>query len=180
MSRTKAEDRDLGEVIFDPGEDKVADSFESDPYCTVGSVHGFAPERGMNYLRDIKACTSTSRIFDVDKLKGIVEAYNSLDDDKEILLLNSELDQMHHNDYKVEGALHEITHVVQKKVDTSGLGQFSTTTGTFKLLLVRVIGTGEADFLRQSEAGIYDDFFTKPNNLVSEKMFFDIQVNELF
>ena len=155
-------------MIFDH-EDNNANSFESDPYCTVGAVHGFAPERGMNYLRDIKACTSTSRIFDVDELKGIVEAYNSLDDDKEILLLNSELNQMHHNNYKVQGSLHEITHVIQKKVDTSGLGQFSTTKGTFKLLLVRVIGTGEADFLHQSEAGIYEDFFTKPNNLVSEK-----------
>ena len=124
----------------------------------------------------LASATKDGQFFDVNLLHGLASLYESLKPEEELIIHVGE-QEARQRSFQLIGHIDNLSYTRRQKEDTrtsiSSRNIVSPikarkTSGRFKLLVVRVLGQGTGDVIKQSEAKLYDDFFGDSTNLVSK------------
>ena len=146
--------------------------------CTIERLFGLVPQHDVSLKNFLTCATKDGQFFDVNLLHGLSSLYDSLTPDEELIINVSKLEARQHN-FRLVGHMNDLSYTRRRKEDKStelSSRNFSpikarNTSGIFKLLVVRVLGEGTGDIIKQSEAKLYDDFFGDSSNVVSRYLF---------
>ena len=144
--------------------------------CTIEKLFGLEPRHDTSLKNYLTCATKDGQFFDVNLLHGLASLYESLKPEEELIIHVSEQEARKHS-FQLIGHMDDLSYMRRRKEDKST--EISSrnivspikarkTSGRFKLLVVRVLGQGTGDIIKQSEAKLYDDFFGDSTNLVSK------------
>ena len=146
--------------------------------CTIERLFGLEPKHDVSLKNYLTCATKDGQFFDVNLLHGLSSLYESLTPEEELIIHVNKLEAMQHN-FQLVGHMNDLSYTRRRKEDKSIVlssrnfspSKTSNTSGIFKLLVVRVLGEGSGDVIKQSEAKLYDDFFGDLSNVVRRKFF---------
>lgn len=141
--------------------------------CTIKRLFGVEFKHDKSLKNYLTCATKDGQFFDATLVHGLSSLYDSLTPDEELIINLSKQAGRRHN-FQLVGHMNDFSFTRRQKKEDQSTGLISsrnfstqTTSGIFKLLVVRVLGRGVGDVVTQSEAKLYNDFFGDSSNVVS-------------